>query len=171
MRSRGKNCAGVIRPGRSCMPNPEEGGGCCADVLHPIIRRSLYSGIKDIHFPHRMLFIVAVSLYMSLSFLGVGLWLGTLARGMLSEQYGFYISVLEKWGDQQVDWIKTVNQNPEKLLDLREYVVLFAARTAPLGTPFFVQMSDAVSESTVVSVYSYHHHCMSWVASFTMRGH
>jgi hypothetical protein len=80
-------------------------------------------------------------------------WLAENARGLLSKQYGTYVGVLANFGDGQVDWISTARSEPGRLLTLQEYMILFCARTAPLGTPFYVEMSNAVVNAALVSSY------------------
>ncbi len=101
----------------------------------------------------RLILTVCVATYITITFCGIGVWLAETARGLLSKQYGAYVGILARVGDAQVDWVSTARAQPGRLLTMQEYIVLFCARTAPLGTPFYMEMSYAVVNAAMVASY------------------
>lgn len=104
--------------------------------------KSLYFAWPDVFYGIRFQSIFLLNCLLVLSSCFVGLWFGDRFSALLTHYYGLYISmVLEKGSmSNSVDWFDEIWTNKMGLGTLQQVAVIFHARTAKLGQPFFWQL-------------------------------
>jgi hypothetical protein len=115
--------------------------------------KSLYFAWPDVFYGIRFQSVFVLNCLLVVSSCFVGLWFGDRFSALLTHYYGIYISMVLEKGSMSngVDWFDEIWTNKMDLGNLQQVAVIFHARTAKLGQPFFWQLLSSFRSASYLA--------------------
>jgi len=111
--------------------------------------KSLYFAWPDVFYGIRFRSAFVLNTLLVLTSCLVGLWFGEKFSAILTKYYGTYMQLVLENGSKNIDWFDEIWTNKMDLGTVQQVTVIFHARTAKLGQPFFWKLLSAFRWSSL----------------------